>query len=151
MPRQRVEPARTPTHEEVKARNPLKGKTINSYKAAAELNRLCTSVGLGTSGTIADKKRDLTLFKALDWGGAKKKVTVSQLRAAQGPSSIFDGVPRTPESTFDIFFNDAIVDLLVEETNRYTPKSVRYTPANSKRIFLTVCSLRPSPVMISSP
>lgn len=124
MGRKKKEATRPPIHEEVKARNPLRGRNLKSYKTSESLKTLCSSCGLGASGTIPEMRKDLEIFKALDWGGETKKVTVAGLRNAQGPSAIFDGVPRTPEAIFDIFFTDEMWNLLVEETNRYKPRNV---------------------------
>lgn len=125
MRRKRAEQPQEPTHEEVKARNPLKNKNINNYNTMDALANLCSAVGLETGGTKEKLKKDLETFKRLDWGGSTKKVTVAPLRGAQGPSSIWDDVEHTPEAIFDIFFNDEMWNLLVTETNRYQHAKVR--------------------------
>lgn len=140
MGRKKNQPTREPVHEAVQARNPLKDRNLNKYKTLDELRRLCTFCGLGTTGTIPELKKDLQMFNSLDWGGKTKKVSVATLRSAQGPSSIFDQVEHTPEAIFDIFFNNDMWDLIVTETNRYKPNTVRKGRAKWRRICLTLCS-----------
>lgn len=144
MPRQRRQAARPPTHEEVKARNPIKEKRLANYTNKDALMRLSTACGLSPAGTIVELKKDLAIFQRLDWGGKTKKVTVARLRNAQGPSNVFDQVPHTPEAIFDTLFSNDMWNLLVEETNRYKPRNVRKKWDKLSQLCLTINSVRPS-------